>query len=74
MRIEEKEKTAKCPDCGNKYLVKTSYCVTCKKKVKKEKNKDKKKEEIHTLSDTLRLPGTDILLEVGDSFQIIKDD
>jgi len=28
-----KSKTAKCPICGNKYLVKTGYCLSCKKKV-----------------------------------------
>jgi len=34
--IDEKDttKTAKCPDCGNKYLVNTMYCTSCKKKVK----------------------------------------
>lgn len=33
-------KTAKCPECGTKYLVATGYCLKCKKKVaepKKEK-------------------------------------
>lgn len=28
-----KSKTAKCPICGEKYLVKTGYCLSCKKKV-----------------------------------------
>lgn len=27
------KKTAKCPTCGGKYLVKTGYCLHCKKKV-----------------------------------------
>lgn len=31
-------KTAKCPDCGGKYLVQTGYCVSCKKKVAKPKS------------------------------------
>ena len=32
--------TAKCPDCGSKYLKATGYCVKCKKKVKKEADTD----------------------------------
>lgn len=30
---EGKGKTAKCPTCGEKYLVQTGYCLSCKKKV-----------------------------------------
>jgi len=39
--LEAESKTAVCPDCGNKYLVQTGYCVTCKKKVGKKKKEDK---------------------------------
>ena len=28
--------TAKCPDCGGKYVKATKYCPSCKKKVKEE--------------------------------------
>jgi uncharacterized OB-fold protein len=45
--IEEADKkTAKCPDCGNDYLKKTNYCLSCKKKVKEEEEdkEDKEKE------------------------------
>lgn len=31
--------TFKCPDCGGKVLTNTEYCVSCKKKVKNEKEK-----------------------------------
>lgn len=35
---EKTTKTAKCPKCGNKYLVSTGYCVSCKKKVAEPKS------------------------------------
>jgi len=37
--VEEASKTAtvKCPDCGNKVLKNTMYCVSCKKKIKPKK-------------------------------------
>jgi hypothetical protein len=46
-------KTAKCPDCGNKYLVKSGYCLSCKKKVAASVDTDckKKKKEIKEASD-----------------------
>jgi len=76
--------TAKCPTCGNKYLVQTGYCVSCKKKVaepggkakkadsKDDKKKDDKKKETIEISSDVRIPGTDIILEAGDKIQIIK--
>lgn len=44
IEIEEKAETGtfKCPDCGKKVLIATSYCLSCKKKVK---GPDKKKED-----------------------------
>lgn len=64
MKENDNNETAKCPDCGNKYLVKTGYCLTCKKKVK---------ESIFIKSD-FRIPGTDIILEAGDRIMpIIKE-
>jgi len=68
--IEEKSKTAKCPECGNKYLVQTGYCVSCKKKIAEPKS-EKKKEEIE-VTEEFRLPGTDIILEVGDKVSVFK--
>lgn len=47
MILIEKAETAKCPDCGSKYLVNTGYCMSCKKKVaepKKDEKKETKKE------------------------------
>jgi uncharacterized OB-fold protein len=35
---DAESKTAKCPKCGNKYLVQTGYCVSCKKKVAEPKS------------------------------------
>lgn len=51
--IVEKKKMAmaKCPDCGNKYVKQTGYCMSCKKKIKdpnaktNKKKDDKKKKE-----------------------------
>lgn len=65
-----KAETAKCPDCGNKYLVQTGYCVSCKKKVADPKS-EKKKEEIEVMED-FRLPGTGIILEVGDRITVYR--
>lgn len=40
-------KTAKCPECGGKYLPETGYCPSCKKKVggKKEEVEETELEE-----------------------------
>lgn len=64
------KKTAKCPNCGNKYLVATGYCLTCKKKV----GKTEKKKESFTLQDSVRIPGTDIILEAGDTISVFTEE
>lgn len=68
--IEADTKTAKCPDCGGKYLVATGYCVSCKKKVGKKKEDT---EEIIEVTEETRIPGTDIVLEIGDQIQVIYE-
>jgi len=57
--------TFKCPECGSKVLKNTGYCMSCKKKVKESA-------EI-VLPDDVRLPGTDIILEKGDTILLVKD-
>lgn len=65
--IEEAEsKTAKCPDCGGKYLVNTGYCVSCKKKV------GGKKEDIITVDEDVKIG--DMILEKGDTIRVIEDE
>ena len=78
IREKASSKTAKCPTCGNKYLVATGYCLTCKKKVKGAKKKDdKKKSESRdaslTIQQEVELPGTDIVLEKGDRVEIVSE-
>lgn len=36
MRIIKDAATSKCPHCGKQYVTQMGYCVSCKKKVKKE--------------------------------------
>ena len=64
---EKGSKTAKCPDCGGKYLVNTGYCVSCKKKVAEPKS------ESVVIKSEFQIPGTDIMLEAGDSIRILKE-
>jgi len=59
--------TAKCPDCGGKYLKATGYCVSCKKKV------GKKKENVIEIPEDVQLPGSDIVLEKGDWIEVLTD-
>lgn len=67
---EVSTKTAKCPDCGKKYLVATGYCLSCKKKVAKKKESEM---EVITIEKDIRIPGTNIILEKGDRIQIFSD-
>jgi len=59
-------KTAICPDCGNKYLVNTGYCPTCKKKVK-----IKKENKMIEIKEDVKIG--DILLEAGDKIRVLKE-
>ncbi len=69
--MKEKSKTAKCPDCGNKYLVATGYCVSCKKKVA-----EPKKENIIEIQEQLKIDQENevIILEKGDRIEVLKED
>ena len=87
--LEEKGNTAtfKCPICGSKVLVNTSYCMKCKKKVKnpnakvgdkakdKAKPKAKKKENILTVNNAvlIKQESGNIILEKGDRFKVITE-
>ena len=42
---EESTDTFECPTCGGKVLSSTSYCLSCKKKVKNPSEKDDKKDD-----------------------------
>lgn len=42
---EESTDTFKCPTCGGKVLSNTSYCLSCKKKVKNPNEKEDKKDD-----------------------------
>lgn len=68
--VEGKSKTAKCPDCGGKYLIQTGYCVSCKKKVG---NKDKKKESGDFIEITQDVVIGNHILEKGDKIKILKE-
>ena len=70
MKITEASKdTAKCPTSGNKYLVATGYCLTCKKKV------GKKKEEVSfEVSEEVQIPGTNVILEAGDIIRFVPEE
>jgi len=68
--MREASKTAKCPDCGSKYLIQTGYCVSCKKKVGK---KDKKKEDSLTIEITQDTPIGNTILEKGDKIKILDE-
>lgn len=65
--IKEKGKTAKCPDCGNKYLVKTGYCLTCKKKVKKKESTDT------VIEVKSEVAIGDVILEKGDKIKVLNE-
>jgi len=68
-------KTAKCPECGSKYLVATGYCVSCKKKVAEPvgaKKKDEKKETF-TAKESFKIPGTGIIVEAGQKIEVVKE-
>lgn len=64
LKKEESADTAKCPDCGEDYLVNTGYCPTCKKKVKESK------EEVIEVTEDVRVG--DIILEKGDKIKIVE--
>jgi len=82
--IEAESKTAKCPDCGGKYLVQTGYCVSCKKKVggkKKEAvkiqeiNLDQIRQSLSAAIEYIRMDGPGESSEwVGGWFGIALDD
>ena len=75
-------KTAKCPECGGKYLPETGYCPSCKKKVSEPKKKkenvnldsstEKGSVEIIEIPEEVKIPGTDIILEKGDKIEVLK--
>lgn len=71
MRTYNEGETAKCPDCGKKYLVNTGYCVSCKKKVAEPKKDDEKKESFIVTKDT-KIPDSDYILERGDRVEILN--
>jgi len=62
--MKEESKTAKCPECGSKYLVQTGYCVSCKKKVGKKESVIEIKEDVQI---------GDIILESGDKITVLKE-
>lgn len=66
--MKENTKTAKCPECGSKYLVATGYCVSCEKKVAKPK----KENTMIEVKEDVKIG--DIILEAGDKIKVLKED
>ena len=69
---EGKTATAKCPDCGGKYIKATKYCPSCKKKVK-EVNAMENANIIELPEDvTIDMGDREVILEKGERIEVVN--